>query len=258
MKKDNLPPDIAIRLENVQKTFRVRQYPSKTIREKLLSAFTPNPIKVIHAIKPVSFEIKKGEFFGIVGRNGSGKTTLMNIMSQVYLPDKGGKAQINGIHMKLSLGLGFNNELTARQNVYINASLLGLTFREIGKHFDEIIDFAELEGFVDTPVKYFSRGMKTRLGFAIALHARAEIFLLDEVFGGVGDITFVRKAANAFKRSIVEGKTIVLISHSNETIRANCSRVMLMEKGETLAIGKPNDIVNAYEYLFKIKSPGNK
>lgn len=255
MKKERVPADVAIRMEKVSKTFRVRQYPSRTIREKIFSLLSPNPIKKIQAVKPLSLEIRKGEFFGIVGRNGSGKTTLMNIMSQVYLPDKGGKAFINGKYMKLSLGLGFNNELTARQNVYINASLLGLSFREIGRRFNEIINFAELQEFVDTPVKYYSRGMKTRLGFAIALHARAEIFLLDEVFGGVGDISFIQKAARAFKQSIVDGKTVILITHSTETIQSHCTRAMLMEKGEALAIGKPRDIVNAYQYLVNVKAP---
>jgi len=252
MKKD-VSPDTAILLQNVKKTFTVRQFPSLTIREKLKSFFIPNPRKKIYALDEINLEIKRGEFFGIIGKNGSGKSTLMNIMSGVYLPDKGGKAIINGRYIKLSLGLGFNIELTARQNIYTNASLLGLSFRQIGRKFDEIVSFAELEAFVDTPVKFYSRGMKTRLGFSIALHAQADIFLLDEVFGGVGDIGFVQKATKAFKESILADKTVILISHSMDVIKANCSRAMLLHNGEQYAVGKTRDIVNAYQYLINTK-----
>jgi ABC-2 type transport system ATP-binding protein len=243
--------EIAIRLTNVKKTFYVREHPNRTIREKIQGLFLPNRSQKIQALRDINVTINKGDFFGIVGRNGCGKSTLMNIISQVYQPDKGGKAEIYGKHIKLSLGLGFNAELTARQNIMTNGSLLGLSFKEIKGQMDDIIDFADLQEFADTPIKYYSSGMRTRLGFSIALHARADIFLLDEVFGGVGDLAFVQKAIQAFRETIVEGKTIVLISHNLGTLRQYCNRVMLIEKGEQLAVGKPADIISAYEYLIE-------
>lgn len=240
----------AVYLENVSKTFQIREYKSYTIREKVGRIFLPNPKKRVNALRDINLKIDQGEFFGIIGHNGSGKSTLMNIMAGLYLPDKGGIAKIQGKFMKLSLGIGFNSELTARQNIYTNASLLGLSFRQIGKKFDEIIDFADLEGFVDTQIKFFSRGMRSRLGFSIALHAESEIFLLDEFFGGVGDMAFVQKASDAFKRSIIEGKTVVLISHSLDAIRKNCNRAMLLHHGEAWATGEPDYVIQEYKKLY--------
>ena len=210
--------------------------------------------RVIQAVKNVDLDIKKGEFFGIVGANGSGKSTLLHLMSGAYKPDKGGKATMNGSFIGLSLGLGFNQELTARENVFVNASVLGLPMRKIKKKFNKIIEFAELEKFVNTKVKYFSRGMRARLAFAIAVHAEADIFLMDEFFGGVGDERFKGKSDKIFEESIVKGRTIIHVSHNLSTIKKYAERVMLMHEGECLKIGTVEEVFLFYQKTLKINS----
>ncbi len=245
--------DTIIKLENVSKTFWIRDTkPQKSFRD-IKNLITGGNKHKIEAVKNVSIDIKRGEFVGIVGANGSGKSTLLSLMSGVYKPDKGGKAQINGHFMKLSLGLGFNAELTARENVIINASIMGLTFREIKRKFNKIIRFAELEEFVDTKIKYYSRGMKARLGFAVAIHASPEILLLDEIFGGVGDEKFRAKSENAFRKNLLEGRTIVLVSHNLNVIKDHAQKVMLMHKGECLKIGGHEEIFLFYKNTLKVK-----
>lgn len=250
---DHIDQQVVIRLENVSKTFTIRDRDEQTIRGRLASLLSPSSKRKIEALKNVNLEVKRGEFIGIIGRNGSGKSTLLHLMTGAYPPDRGGKSSIHGRYMRLSLGLGFNKELTARQNIYINASIMGLTFREIDRKFDEIIDFAELQEFKDSKIKYFSKGMRSRLSFAIALHAEADIFLMDEFFGGVGDERFKRKAEAVFDRSFIEGRTIVHVSHSLATIRKYCHRVVLMEKGAVAAIGKPDEVIAVYKQLVKTR-----
>lgn len=243
--------NIAIKLENVSKTFRIRDKETDTIRDGLFSFFLPNPIREIKAVQNISVEIPKGEFFGIIGKNGSGKSTLINLMTGAYPPDKGGKVHMNGKYIRLSLGMGFNPELTARQNIYTNASILGISFKEIGKRFDEILDFAELHDFVNTKVKYFSKGMKSRLSFAIALHADADIFLMDEFFGGVGDKQFNKKCREVFKKSFVDGRTIIHVSHQMKNITRFCSRVLLLDKGKPVILGTPEEVIKTYNQMNK-------
>lgn len=237
---------IAIRLENVSKTFTIRDRNTDSVRDKVFNLFNPTNKRVIRAVKNISLEIKKGEFFGVIGRNGCGKSTLLQLMAGVYPPDKGGKSAINGRFIRLSLGLGFNKELTARENIYINASILGLSLKRIGKKFDEIIEMSELSEFVDTKIKYFSRGMRSKLAFAIAIHAEADILLMDEFFGGVGDERFKKKSDEIFKRTFLDGRTIVHVSHNLETIRQYCDRVILLDKGRCIALGTPDDILDIY------------
>ncbi|NNF02394.1 MAG: ABC transporter ATP-binding protein, partial [Bacteroidia bacterium] len=209
--------EISIKLENVSKTFRVREK-GFTIRDRALNLFQPKRQKVIHALKNIDLQIKKGEFFGIVGHNGSGKSTLLHIMSGAYPPDPGGKTEIHGRFIRLALGLGFDKELTAHENIYLNGSILGLTMKEIGKRYHDILAFAELQNFAETKVKFYSTGMLSRLKFAIAVQAEADIFLMDEFFGGVGDLRFKKISEEVFDRSIVEGRTIVHVSHNLTTI----------------------------------------
>jgi len=166
------------------------------------------------------------------------------------LPDKGGKSSIRGKYMRLSLGMGFNIEFTAKQNIYINASILGLTRKEIDQRFNEIIEFSELEEFVETKIKFFSQGMRSRLSFAIALHAETDILLMDEFFGGVGDEKFKEKANEVFQKSFIEGRTIVHVSHSLKTIAEHCDRVLLLHKGEQIMIGKPEEVIAKYRELL--------
>lgn len=244
---------IAIRLENVSKTFHIRDKKKQSLASFIRSAATGNLMRKIEAVKNVSIEVKRGEFFGIVGANGSGKSTLLHLMSGVYKPDKGGKAEIFGSYMRLSLGMGFNQDLTARENIYVNASIMGLTFAEIGRKFDKIIRFAELEDFIDTKIKYYSRGMRARLGFAVAIHSNPEILLLDEIFGGVGDEKFREKSEHVFRKKLLEGRTIVLVSHNLSTIKDHAERVMLMDKGKCLKVGTPEEVFLHYKKVLDVK-----
>jgi len=250
--------DIAIRLQDVSKTFYVLESGQQSFLNGIYSFLFKKNIREIVSLKNINLEIKKGEFIGIIGANGSGKSTLLNIMTGVYLADKGGKAQINGSFIKLSLGLGFNVQLSALENIYLNASILGLTIDEINQRIEQILEFSELEKFVNTKVKYFSRGMKSRLGFAIAIHADPDILFLDEIFGGVGDEKFKQKSELAFREKLVEGKTIVLASHSLSLLKNNADKVLLLDKGKCLKIGEPDEVIDYYLNSIKPKSKKNK
>ena len=246
--------DIAIELKNINKTYSVLDKNSLSLRGKVISLITHTNKREIKALTDINLEIKKGEFFGIMGHNGSGKSTLLRIMSGAYPSDKGGLVKMHGRFMLLSLGLGFNPQLTTRENIYLNASILGLTLKQIGKIFHDIVSFAELEKFVDTQVKYFSTGMAARLKFAIAVHADSEIFLMDEFFGGVGDASFKKKSEAVFHESLVKGRTIVHVSHSIKTIEKHCHRVLLLHQGKMIGIGTPQEIIPEYERLSKNRS----
>ena len=242
-----------IKFENVSKTFSIQDNKTQTFREVIIDLISSKRKRQIKAVKNVSFEIKKGEFIGIVGANGSGKSTLLHLMSGVYKPDKGGKVTTIGSFIRLSLGLGFNNELTARENIYINASVMGLTFKQIGRRFYKIIEFAELNDFIDTKIKYYSKGMKSRLAFAIAIHAEADIFLMDEFFGGVGDEKFKEKSDKIFNEAFIQGQTIIHVSHNLGTVKKYANRVFLMHKGECIQIGSPAEVLETYRKTIKVK-----
>jgi ABC-2 type transport system ATP-binding protein len=234
--------DIAIKLENINKTYTLYNR-GLTLRDQVFSFFKYSRGRKLKALNDINLEIRKGEFFGIIGHNGSGKSTLIQIMNQSIPPDRGGKITINGRSMQLALGMGFNQELTARQNITINSSVLGLSIKEINKRMSEIIAFAELESFADTPVKFYSSGMKSKLMFSIAVLADADIFLMDEFFGGVGDNSFREKADQVFHDRLIKGKTIVHVSHNIHTIKKYCDRVMILEKGRIKKIGKPEEVL---------------
>ena len=250
--------DIAIKLKNINKTFSILDKDTHNLRAKIISLITHTKRREIKALSNINLEIKKGEFFGIMGHNGSGKSTLLKIMVGAYPPDEGGEIEINGRFMLLTLGLGFNNQLTARENIYLNASILGLTLKQIGRVFHDIVAFAELEKFVDTQVKYFSSGMMSRLKFAIAVHADADIFLMDEFFGGVGDARFKEKSEAVFHESLIKGRTIVHVSHSVNTMLKHCDRVLLLQKGIPVMIGQPEKVVLEYQRLLKNKKQERK
>lgn len=243
--------EIAVKLENITKTFFVYDKKTNSIRDQVFGFITRSKRRKIEAIKPLDLTIRKGEIFGIIGRNGSGKSTLVNIILGTYPPDKGGKVTVNGKMIRMALGMGFDGQLTARENIYINGSVLGLTFKEIDDIFDEIIAFAELEDFIDTKVKFYSKGMKSRLTFAIAMHATSEIFLFDEFFGGVGDLIFREKSEKMFQESLANKRTIVLVSHSMETIKKHCNRVLLLDKGKPVIIGGPIEVIRKYREIIK-------
>lgn len=245
--------EIVIHLENVSKTFYIREDSNSNKNQNLnIFPFLKHK-KELKALQNVNLEIKKGEFYGIIGRNGSGKSTLLKLIMGAFPPDKGGEIYTKGKLIRLALGIGFDLGLSARENIYVNGSVLGLSFKKIGRKFNDIIKFAELEKFVDTPVKYYSSGMRSRLAFAIAVHAEADIFLMDEFFGGVGDESFRKKSDQIFKNIFLDGKTIIQVSHQPKLIRDYCDRVLMLDQGEVKMIGKPNEVLTEYSKLFNNK-----
>ena len=208
--------------------------------------------KFYWALKDISFDIYQGETLGIIGRNGSGKSTLLRLLAGTVQPDVG---TIEARSLKislLSLQVGFFKDLSGRQNISLGAMLLGLNQKEVKKKIPEIIDFAELGKFIDQPVRYYSSGMKSRLGFAVAYHANPDVLLIDEAMSA-GDARFKEKAAAAMKQIINSNKTIVLVSHSVSTISKFCSRVVWIEKGVVCACGDTNEIISEYKKSTKKK-----
>lgn len=240
--------EISLQLKNVSKTFNVYDKTYLTIKDRLFNFYKKNNLKSISAVKPLNLEIFKGECIGVVGRNGSGKSTLTKIMSGAYIPDKGGVVNRVGSHLLLNLGVGFSHELTARENIYVNGSTLGLRVKQIDNIFHDIIDFAELHDFVDTKIKYFSSGMVQRLSFSIALYANADIIFLDEVFA-VGDEKFQQKATKVLEDNWIKGRTAIIVSHSSALIEKYCNRTILMHKGELLYFGDTKTALEKYKEL---------
>ena len=243
--------DDAIIVKNLSKTFELATKEGRTIKNKILRPFSQkHKRKSIKALENINFNVEQGEFFGIIGKNGSGKSTLLNILIGSIRPDKGAFIQTKGRIIRLALGLGFDPNLSARDNIYVNGSILGLTFKRMGLIFDDIIQFAELENFVDTPVKQFSSGMMAKLKFSVAVHAEADIFLMDEFFGGVGDISFKQKSEKVFKDTFLDGRTIIHVSHNMPTIQKHCSRVLVINNGQQIGIGKPKEMIDLFKSTF--------
>lgn len=241
--------DVVI-VKNISKTYRIRENQANSIKGLFLNMFKKRGKKrEIKALNDINFTVKKGEALGIVGSNGSGKTTLMNIILGGIKPDKGGSVETKGKIIKLSLGLGFDSNLSARDNIYLNGSLLGLSFKEINEKFDSIIEFAGLEDFIETPVKFYSKGMKSRLTFAIAMQAEADIFLLDEFFGGVGDEEFKNKSNKMFLNKLDEGKTIIIVSHGKNVLKKFCKETIWIHKGKFKKRGDTVEVLKEYKSL---------
>ena len=224
----SVPP--AISVQAVSKTFRLPHQQYSTLKERVLHPFRSTEYDELHAVQDVSFDIAPGEFFGIVGRNGSGKSTLLKCIAGIYGVDSGRIGIAGRLSPFIELGVGFNMDLTARDNVVINAIMLGLSRRQARVRFDDVIAFAELEQFVDLKLKNYSSGMLVRLAFATAIQVDAEILLIDEVLA-VGDAAFQQKCFEEFFRLKREGKTIVFVSHDMHSVERFCNRAMLMEHG---------------------------
>ena len=237
--------DIAISVKNVSKTFRIPHEKVSSLRGAAVNAFKKKSYEEFKALDDVSFEVKKGEFFGIIGRNGSGKSTLLKVLAGIYQVDKG-KIHIDGrISPFLELGIGFNPELSGRDNVYLNATVLGMTRKQIDKKFESIVKFSELERFIDQKLKNYSSGMQVRLAFSVSIHANREILLMDEVLA-VGDTNFQSKCIEEFNKYKEAGKTVILVSHDVETIKRYCDRAMLVRNGVIKKLGKSNEVVDMY------------
>jgi len=254
--------DIAIRVENLSKQYRIGgpQARYRTIRESLTGAITA-PFhrlssvirgrssaaanETIWVLKDVSFEVKRGEVVGIIGRNGAGKSTLLKILSRITEPTEG-CAEIHGrVGSLLEVGTGFHPELTGRENITLNGAILGMKRAEIDRKFDEIVAFAEIEKFIDTPVKHYSSGMYVRLAFAVAAHLEPEILLVDEVLA-VGDAAFQKKCLGKMGDVAREGRTVLFVSHNMAAIVQLCSRGVLLERGRLGHIGNADEIVRRY------------
>jgi ABC-2 type transport system ATP-binding protein len=234
----------AIFAKNVSKTFHIFEDSHNTVKHRLFNLFNPPRAKAVEAVKMMNLEVLKGECIGLIGRNGCGKSTLVRLLAGVY-PTDSGYINITGTTLLMNLGVGMSHELTARENIYVSSSVLGMKIADIDKIFDQVIDFAELREFVDTKIKYFSSGMVTRLGFSIAVNAGADIMFLDEIFA-VGDIIFQEKAIKVFESSWIEGKTVVLVSHNMDIIRRYCHRTAYIRQGELAFYGDTPTAVELY------------
>jgi ABC-type polysaccharide/polyol phosphate transport system ATPase subunit len=235
----------AIEVSGVSKSFRIPHEQRMYFKEYFLHPFRRVTYERNDALKDVSFSIDPGEFFGIFGPNGSGKSTLLRILAGIYMPDRG-RVRVNGLLSPfIELGVGFNLELNARENILINATLAGLTKREVDKKLDEILAFAELERFVDQSLKNYSSGMLMRLAYSIAVQIPFDVLLLDEVLA-VGDESFQEKCFRTFERFKDEGKTVVFVSHSLELMQRFCDRTLLLQGGLVRAIGPADEVVEVY------------
>jgi ABC-type polysaccharide/polyol phosphate transport system ATPase subunit len=238
----------AVSLDGVSKTFRLPHQQYSTLKERMLHPLRSTTYDELKAVQDISLEIAEGEFFGIVGRNGSGKSTLLKCVAGIYASDEGRISITGRLSPFIELGVGFNPDLNARDNVVINAIMLGLSRRDAMARFDDIVAFAELEGFMDLRLKNYSSGMLVRLAFATAIQVDAEILLIDEVLA-VGDAAFQQKCFEEFFRLKREGKTIVFVSHDMHSVERFCDRAMLMERGVMTRIGDPREIGRAYHEL---------
>lgn len=236
----------AVTVAHVSKTFRLPTESTDSLRTSMVNYFRGiKGYKEQHILKDISFEVEKGDFFGIVGRNGSGKSTLLKIISQIYTPEKG-SVTVNGKLVSfIELGVGFNPELTGRENVYLNGALLGFSTREIDAMYDEIVEFSELSEFMDRKLKNYSSGMQVRLAFSIAIHADSDILILDEILA-VGDEAFQKKCSDYFYTLKDAGKTVILVTHDMGSVKKYCNKAVLIEDGKVKASGSPEDVANQY------------
>lgn len=240
----------AVVIKNLYKSFKLPHEQHSGIKQFAIGLTKHNKgYEVQHVLDDVSFEIKKGEFFGIVGRNGSGKSTLLKILAGIYSPDKG-LVQVNGsLTPFIELGVGFNPELTGRENVFMNGALLGFDRKEMEAMYDDIVDFAELQSFMDQKLKNYSSGMQVRLAFSIAIKSKSDVLLFDEVLA-VGDTEFQTKCFNYFKEIKKDtGKTVILVSHDMTAVKKFCSRALVLHEGKVVHIGDPNEAAVIYQTI---------
>lgn len=242
----------AVKVESVHKKFIVPHERQNSLKQTVFNLFKQKRYTTFYALNNINFEVKPGEFYGIIGRNGSGKSTLLKILAQIYQPSSG-KVKINGkISPFIELGVGFNMDLTGRENVYLNGAILGITRQETDKLFDEIVAFAELEDFIDQKLKNYSSGMQVRLAFSIAIRAHRGILLIDEVLA-VGDSAFQKKCFQSFYDLKRNGNTIIFVTHDMSAVKRFCDRVLIIDKGKQIGITDPDEAEKIYNEL-NIKS----
>jgi len=247
--------EVVIRVDKVYKDFILVHEKKGTIKGVFTSMFRKVAVKkeTQHALRDISFEVKKGEFFGIVGRNGSGKSTMLKILAGIYQPTKGSISTKGKLVPFIELGVGFNPELSGKDNVYLNGAVLGFSAKEVDDMYDDIVEFAELERFMDQKLKNYSSGMQVRLAFSMATRAKADILLIDEVLA-VGDADFQRKCFDYFKTLKKNKKTVVFVSHDMEAIREYCDRVILIEDSVLVNEGSASKISQLYSRMFMVET----
>lgn len=242
----------AVKISDLWKRYQIGQVKSTSFRENFGQWFKRREVEYFWALREIDFEVKKGEAVGIIGKNGAGKSTLLKVLSKITYPTKG-RIEIDGrISSLLEVGTGFHPELTGRQNVFLNGSILGMTKKEIQSKFDEIITFSGVEKFIDTPVKHYSSGMKVRLAFSVAAHLEPEILIIDEVLA-VGDAEFQKKCLGKMEDVTGEGRTVLFVSHNLIAVSKLCSKGILLENGQLSEYGDVNDVLGSYTGIEEVK-----
>lgn len=236
---------MAIEVRGLNKTFRIPEHRIDTFKERAVHPFAKVDFHELKVLRDVSFDVRKGEFFGIVGRNGSGKSTLLKILASIYKADAGRIRMAGRIAPFIELGVGFNTELPARENIILNGVMMGLSRREAQARLDAVLDFAELRDFADLKLKNYSSGMTVRLAFSVMIQADADVMLIDEVLA-VGDAAFQQKCADTFHRLRAEGKTIALVTHDMSSVQTYCHRAMLLHDGKIAYAGDPEEVGRRY------------
>jgi ABC-2 type transport system ATP-binding protein len=241
--------EIAIKVSNVSKTFKLPHEKTTSIKGAIINFYRHNrTYEKLEALKDVSFEVKKGEFFGIVGKNGSGKSTMLKLLAGIYSPSEGSVVVNGKLTPFIELGVGFSPELSGRENVFLNGALLGFSRSQMQGMYDDIVSFAELEKFMDQKLKNYSSGMQVRLAFSIAIRAESDILLIDEVLA-VGDISFQQKCYDYFDKLKEEKRTIVLVTHDMSAVKQFCDRALFINQGVAKNIGDPEEISQMYEKI---------
>lgn len=252
---------LAIEVRGVEKTFQIPRHRIDSLKERLTHPFARQEFRTLQALRGISFDVRRGEFFGILGRNGSGKSTLLKIMASIYRPDAGRVRVAGRLAPFIELGVGFNPELTSRENILLNGVLMGLSRREASRRLDAVLDFAELEAFADLKLKNYSSGMMVRLAFAVMVEADADVMLIDEVLA-VGDAAFAQKCLAVFDEMRDRGRTIVLVTHDMPTAQRFCDRAMLIHDAEIQYIGDTEETALRYYRLNfggdvdEVRTPG--
>jgi ABC-type polysaccharide/polyol phosphate transport system ATPase subunit len=244
---------VAIEVQGVEKTFSIPTHKVDSLKERL-TTFNKQDFRALHALQDVSFEIERGEFFGIVGRNGSGKSTLLKILASIYRADAGRVRMAGRLAPFIELGVGFNLELSARENVELNGVMMGLTRRDARSRLGAVLEFAELEEFVDLKLKNYSSGMLVRLAFSVMIQSDAEILLIDEVLA-VGDASFQQKCADVFHEIRDSDRTVVFVTHDMNAVEQYCHRAMLLHDGSVTAIGDAGEVARKYLRLNFEQAP---
>lgn len=237
--------DIVIEIKNIDKNFKIYTDKGYTLKERLLFFKKRNSYTKHMVLKDISFEIYKGEVIGLIGKNGCGKSTLLKLLTKIIYPDKGFINIKGKVSSLLELGAGFHPDMTGRENIYINASIFGLTRKEINGKIEDIINFSELQEFIDTPIRTYSSGMYMRLAFSVAINVEADILLVDEILA-VGDANFQEKCYAKMKELKEEGTTVVMVSHDLNVIKQLCNRAIWIESGIIREEGNPEEVIEAY------------